>query len=116
MNMPSVIKRCPFCGGHANLYYDDPYDGYQGPNTGHYVVHCRDCSAQVIAQSEAAAIDKWNCRSEAGTPVPCSRCEYRTYSEPMPRRHWRCGNRLSPCKDRIVNDEFYCPYGKEEEF
>ena len=52
------LKRCPFCGGKADLVLKG----------GSYMVKCRSCPAAVITQyvhqTEEEAIEAWNRRAE----------------------------------------------------
>ena len=53
--------RCPFCGGEAEVYSDDPYDGYQG-NCAIWRVRCYRCGAVIQELTKERAIEAWNRR------------------------------------------------------
>lgn len=49
------LRKCPFCGGEAEIYVSDVTD--------RAVVYCADCDAQIgIKQNEQEAIEAWNKR------------------------------------------------------
>ena len=59
------LKKCPFCGGEpTEIYYYDPYDGYQGPGLGQYIIGCTKCSVRVKEKSKEETIRAWNRRAE----------------------------------------------------
>ena len=49
------LKRCPFCGGEAEVWVSDVTD--------RAIVYCTVCDAQIsIRQNEQEAIEAWNKR------------------------------------------------------
>ena len=49
------LKRCPFCGGEAEIFVSDVTD--------RALVYCRGCDAQIKMQpNEQEAIEAWNHR------------------------------------------------------
>lgn len=63
-------KPCPFCGSdQIEAWYDDPFDGYQGPGLGYYKVTCRGCGAGINRKTEAEAWEAWDARAEEPVPV-----------------------------------------------
>lgn len=56
------LAPCPFCAGGAETDEFDLYDGYQGCNTVCHV-RCRECGAEVQADSYDEAVKKWNRRA-----------------------------------------------------
>ena len=57
------LKKCPFCGGEANIESYDPYDGYQGDCTV-WRVKCSECKVIIQKRTEKEAIEAWNRRAE----------------------------------------------------
>ena len=57
------LKKCPFCGGEANIESYDPYDGYQG-NFTVWRVQCYQCRALIQRKTREKAIADWNRRAE----------------------------------------------------
>lgn len=53
------LKPCPFCGGKANVYSYDPYDGYQG-NCAVWRVMCCKCKALIQRGTKEEAVAAWN--------------------------------------------------------
>lgn len=49
------LKPCPFCGGKAEIYSYDPYDGYQG-NCAIWRVRCYRCGAFIQELTKERAI------------------------------------------------------------
>ena len=55
------LRECPFCGeGKIVLFYDDPYDGYQGAQCGHHIAQCCGCGANVSRFDKNEAVAAWN--------------------------------------------------------
>ena len=57
------LKKCPFCGGEAEAYSYDMYDGYQG-YLAIWRVQCRWCRAIIQRGAKEEAIADWNRRAE----------------------------------------------------
>ena len=57
------LKKCPFCGGEANIESYDPYDGYQG-DCMVWRVKCLECKAIIQRRTKEEAIEAWNRRAE----------------------------------------------------
>ena len=60
--MPNELKPCPFCGGKAEIYQYDPFDGYQG-DCSMNIVHCTRCGAAFERRRKEQAMDAWNRRA-----------------------------------------------------
>lgn len=82
------LAPCPFCAGAGEKESYDPYDGYQGRNTV-YRVRCRECGAEVCADSYDEAVRKWNRRaaytSECPIPDMIVQCVRRMLKHPEER-------------------------------
>ena len=52
-----VLLPCPFCGGDADLVWDD---------WGHYRVWCSGCAATITHDTELHAVAAWNRRRSSG--------------------------------------------------
>lgn len=57
------LKKCPFCGGEAEAYSYDAYDGYQG-DLAVWRVQCQQCRAFIQRGTKEEAIEAWNRRAE----------------------------------------------------
>lgn len=69
-----IYKKCPFCGCEKiEGYYDDPYDGYQGPGTGSYYVQCTACGVKLSGKTQDEADKKWNARPEVKFIIPAQK-------------------------------------------
>ena len=63
MKRMSVLKKCPFCGGEAEIFCDTEMGGTQ------YRVRCTNCPADVGRYwywKEKDAIEAWNRRASEG--------------------------------------------------
>ena len=61
----SELKRCPFCGGEAELFSDFGVVAEDGKQAGkRYFVWCNECSALVSGDTAQEACDEWNRRVE----------------------------------------------------
>lgn len=56
------LRECPFCGGEAEIFAYDPYDGYQG-NLTVYLVRCTKCGVELTREKKDTAIETWNRRA-----------------------------------------------------
>jgi len=64
-NMKTELKPCPFCGGEANVFYVDHYEGY-------FIAKCNECGATIRRSESKEAIKAWNARKNpwhTGTPT-----------------------------------------------
>ena len=62
----SELKPCPFCGCDGiDVYYFDPFDGYQG-NCGSYIASCTRCGVKLQRRDVPKLTDAWNRRVENG--------------------------------------------------
>ena len=57
------LKKCPFCGGEAEVKSYDPFDGYQG-NCKLWLIQCAGCGVLLKRRMEKEAIEAWNRRAE----------------------------------------------------
>ena len=57
------LKKCPFCGGEAETYSYDMFDGYQG-DLAVWRVQCCQCRAIIQRKTREKAIADWNRRAE----------------------------------------------------
>lgn len=75
------LKRCPFCGGEAEMIKMGQYNGEIIYNSNgeprirpFAVIGCKDCGARIEEQDEEELADMWNTR----TPeiVRCAECRF----------------------------------------
>lgn len=62
------IKKCPFCGGEAEIEEYSVFDGYQGESTS-YLVYCSCCDCILTTSKNSNKqdiIEKWNRRVDDG--------------------------------------------------
>lgn len=58
------LKPCPFCGGkNIEVYYFDPWDGYQG-NCGSYIANCTRCGVKMQRRTALKVAEAWNRRAD----------------------------------------------------
>lgn len=74
------LAPCPFCAGGAKKDEFDSYYGYQDRNTAYYV-RCRECGAEVQADSYDEAVKKWNRRAAKMTAREYIDISYRMFRE-----------------------------------
>ena len=56
-----IIKDCPLCGGKANLFPYDPFDGYYG-NCIQHIVQCGECKLMIKRPTVEQVLESWNKR------------------------------------------------------
>lgn len=106
------LKRCPFCGGEAEMIKMGQYNGEIIYNSNgeprirpFVVIGCKDCGARIEEQDEEELADMWNTR----TPeiVRCGEC----------RRYKAANNKIGICDLQIdmVSTDYFCSYGERRE-
>ena len=106
------LKRCPFCGGEAEMIKMGQYNGEIIYNSNgeprirpFVVIGCKDCGARIEEQDEEELVDMWNTR----TPeiVRCGEC---VYWEPE-----NCRNPNILNRDQQMTYDDFCSWGERRE-
>lgn len=113
------LKRCPFCGGEAEMIKMGQYNGEIIYNSNgeprirpFIVIGCKDCGARIEEQDEEELVDMWNTR----TPeiVRCGECKHFDGSE-------IAGRCALTTPENLEDNEVYweiadfCSYGERRE-
>ena len=70
---PGELKRCPFCGGTADVVEYPPHDHSPAlkklaPDLpgcpGYWAVECGSCETGLLGETRAEAIERWNTRAQ----------------------------------------------------
>ena len=111
------LKRCPFCGGEAEMIKMGQYNGEIIYNSNgeprirpFVVIGCKDCGARIEEQDEEELVDMWNTR----TPeiVRCGECRFFEKESEL-----ELVVAYNFCRRYAVNKkpEDFCSYGERRE-